>query len=71
MNNLRPFLLAAPDERQLVARKFQTGYTYEMDKDIDETSEYRKTAFHQKDGMDGNGGTGLFHKNQGTLIMAL
>ena len=52
LNNLRPFLLAAPDERQLVARKFQTGYTYEMDKDIDETSEYRKTAFHQKDGMD-------------------
>ena len=52
LNNLRPFLLASPDEGQKVARKFQEGYRYETDKDIDETSEYRKTAFVQKESMD-------------------
>ena len=49
LNNLRPFLLAASGERDLVAKKFENDYTYEMD--IDETNEYRKTAFKKNKGV--------------------
>lgn len=52
LNNLRPFLLAAPNERHLVGRKFEKDYTFDMDKDIDETSEYRKMAFKRNKGFD-------------------
>ena len=51
LNNLRPFLLAASGERDLVAKKFENDYTYEMDMDIDETNEYRKTAFKKNKGV--------------------
>ena len=52
LNNLRPRLIADPHEAQEVARKFHNGYTFDMDRDIDETNEYRKSAFVQKDGLD-------------------
>jgi len=45
LNNLRPILLADVSEGQLVAKKMYKGYTHAMDKDIDVTKEYRKTAF--------------------------
>ncbi len=52
LNNLRPRLIADPQEGQRVAKKFQEEYSFEMDKDIDETSEYRKSAFVHRDGLD-------------------
>lgn len=52
LNNLRPRLIADPQEGQSVAKKFQEEYSFEMDKDIDETSEYGKSAFVQRDGLD-------------------
>lgn len=45
LNNLRPILLADVSEGQLVAKKMYKGCTHAMDKDIDVTKEYRKTAF--------------------------
>lgn len=45
LNNLRPILLADVSEGQLVAKKMNKSYTHAMDKDIDVTKEYRKTAF--------------------------
>ncbi len=49
LRNLRPRLLADPSEGQLVAKKLHKGYTHAMDKDIDVTKEYRKTAFELVD----------------------
>ena len=52
LNNLRPRLIADPHEAQSVSRKFQNDYTFAMDSNIDETSEYRKSAFVQRDVLD-------------------
>ena len=49
LNNLRPILLADVSEGQLVAKKMNKRYTHAMDKDIDLTKEYRKTAFELED----------------------
>lgn len=52
LNNLRPILIADPQEGNKVAWKFQKEYTFEKDNDIDETNEYRKSAFVQRNGHD-------------------